>query len=233
MTAAEEKARLGILMLETRCPRLAGDIGNPATFPFPVITRVVPGAAPERVVRRAAEGLLGAFLDAASELVAAGADGLATSCGFLSLYQRQLAGRAGVPVATSSLMQVPVVQGLLPPGQLVGVLTVDAASLSPAHLEAVGADPSTPVMGTEGGREFTRVFLGDLPELDREAAERDIIEAGRALVARHPRVGAIVLECTNMAPYARALRDRLGLPVFDITSFIAWFHAGLKPRDWR
>jgi Asp/Glu/hydantoin racemase len=51
-------------------------------------------------------------------------------------------------------------------------------------------------------------------------------------VAAHPDVGAVVLECTNMAPYARALRERLGRPVFDIYSFISWFHAGLVPRDF-
>jgi Asp/Glu/hydantoin racemase len=50
------------------------------------------------------------------------------------------------------------------------------------------------------------------------------------LVTRHPDVGAIVLECTNMPPYAAALRDALGLPVYDIYSMISWFHAGLRPR---
>ena len=34
----------------------------------------------------------------------------------------------------------------------------------------------------------------------------------------HPDTGAIVLECTNMVPYARALRDHLRLPVFSIYS---------------
>src|SRR3954462_12649647 len=79
-------ARLGILMLEARFPRIPGDMGNATTWPFPVLYRVVAGASPERVVTRKAEGLLDAFRDAAADLVRLGADGITTNCGFLSLY---------------------------------------------------------------------------------------------------------------------------------------------------
>lgn len=225
-------ARLGILMLETRFPRIPGDTGNAGTWPFPVLYKVVPGASPERVVCDRAAGLLPAFLDAARELVALGADGLATTCGFLALHQEEIARHAGVPVATSSLMQVPFVDRLLPPGRRAGILTISAAHLSPDHLRAAGAAPDTPIMGTEGGREFTRAILGDEAELDVAAAEADILAAGQTLVDRHPEVGAVVLECTNMAPYARSLGERIKLPVFDIVSFATWFHAGLQPRDF-
>src|ERR1043165_1563272 len=84
-------AALGILMLEARFPRIPGDMGNAGTWPFPVLYRVVRGASPELVVRRRAEGLLERFLDAAQELVALGADGITTNCGFLSLFQAELA----------------------------------------------------------------------------------------------------------------------------------------------
>ena len=100
-------ASIGILMLETRFPRIPGDVGNAATWPFPVLYRVVRGASPDRVVRRGADGLLDAFVEAGQELVRVGADGLTTSCGFLALHQADLARACGVPVATSSLMQVP------------------------------------------------------------------------------------------------------------------------------
>src|SRR5579864_9753592 len=147
-------ARVGILMLETRFPRIPGDMGNGLTWPFPVLYKVVPGATPDRVVRHKSQGLANAFLDAAAELVQLGADGITTTCGFLSLYQRDLAAHVGVPVATSSLMQVPAVEALLPPGKRAGILTVSARSLTPAHLKAAGVDPETPVMGTDDGREF-------------------------------------------------------------------------------
>ena len=225
-------AALGILMLETLFPRIPGDMGNATTWPFPVLYKVVPGASPDRVVRQGAEGLANAFLDAAAELVAIGADGITTNCGFLSLYQDRLARHCAVPVAASSLMQVPLVARLLPPGRRVGVLTVSERSLTPAHLDAAGVPRDTPVQGTDDGEEFTRVLLGNEDRLDAAKAERDVLAAGAALKAKAPDLGAVVLECTNMTPYARALRRRLGVPVFDIYSFITWFQAGLTPRDF-
>ena len=225
-------ARVGILMLETRFPRIPGDMGNAATWPFPVLYKVVPGASPRRVVCDRADGLLDAFLYAAEELVQLGADGITTTCGFLSLYQRELAAHVGVPVATSSLMQIPFIERVLPPGKRVGILTVSAVNLGKQHLVAAGADPATPVVGTEGGSEFSRVMINDEERLDVAAAERDILTAGEALVATHDGIGAVLLECTNMVPYARALSERLRLPVFSIYTFVTWFQSGLTPRDF-
>ncbi|MBV9828332.1 MAG: aspartate/glutamate racemase family protein [Alphaproteobacteria bacterium] len=225
-------ARVGILMLEARFPRIPGDMGNALSWPFPVLYKVVAGASPDRVVRNRAAGLLEAFLDAAAELVRHGADGITTNCGFLSLYQRELAAHVGVPVATSSLMQAPLIERMLPPGKRVGILTVSAATLSREHLVLAGVDPDTPVVGTDGGREFSRVMLNSEERMDVAAAERDILDASDELLARYPDIGAVLLECTNMVPYARALSERLRLPVFSIYSFIAWFHSGLVPRDF-
>jgi len=222
--------RVGILMLETRFPRIPGDMGNAETWPFPVLYKVVPGASPRRVVCEKAEGLLDAFLSAAEELVRLGADGITTTCGFLSLYQRELAAHVGVPVATSSLMQIPFIERVLPPGKRVGVLTVSAANLTEEHLVAAGARPATPVNGTDGGSEFSRVMINDEERLDVAAAERDILAAGDELVEKHDGIGAVLLECTNMVPYARALSQRLRLPVFSIYTFVTWFHSGLVPR---
>jgi len=226
-------APIGILMLEANFPRIPGDMGNALTWPFPVLYRVVKGASPERVVLDAAAGLLDDFLAAAQDLVAQGAEAITTNCGFLSLFQRELAAHVRVPVATSSLIQVPWVQAILPPAKRVGIITVSAQSLTPRHLEAAGVPLDTPLVGTDNGREFFRVLiLGEKQEMDISAAARDILDAGRTLVARHPEIGAIVLECTNMPPYAHALREVLGLPVYDIYSLVTWLHAGLRPRDF-
>src|SRR5947209_17463423 len=135
-------ARVGILMLETRFPRIPGDMGNAETWPFPVLYKVVPGASPRRVVCERSEGLLDEFLAAAEELVRLGADGITTTCGFLSLYQRAIAAHVGVPVATSSLMQTPFIERVLPPGKRVGILTLSAASLPGEHLRPAEADPA-------------------------------------------------------------------------------------------
>ena len=181
---------------------------------------------------KGAAGLLPDFIDAAQDLVRLGAEAITTNCGFLSLFQKELAAAVGVPVATSSLMQVPWVQATLPPGKRVGLVTVSGSTLTPAHLEGAGVPLDTPLVGTEHGKRI-------LPRADqgregrhgcRACAEQDVVEAGKELVARHPDVGAIVLECTNMPPYAAALQAAVGLPVYDIYSMITWFHAGLRPR---
>ncbi len=226
-------APLGILMLEARFPRIPGDMGNAGTWPFPVLYRVVRGATPERVVLRGAAGLLPDFLAAAAELVDLGCEAITTNCGFLALFQRELAAHVRVPVATSALIQIPWVRATLPPGKRVGVITVSAGSLTPRHLEAAGVPLDTPIVGTETGREFFRVLIkGEKQDMDVDLARQDILDAGQALVSGHADIGAIVLECTNMPPYAHALREALGLPVFDIYSLITWFHAGLRPRDF-
>ena len=223
-------ATVGILMLEARFPRIPGDMGNALTWDFPVHYKIVRGASPDKVVRRGVQGLLPDFIEAARELVADGVDGITTNCGFLSVFQHDIAQAVGVPVATSSLMQVGMVNALLPPDKRAAILTISASTLTPAHLSAAGVPTGTPIGSTEGGREFTRAILGNEPELDVDLARQDNVEAARALVERHPEIGALVLECTNMVPYAAAIRAAIGMPVHSIHSFVTWFHAGLTPQ---
>jgi Asp/Glu/hydantoin racemase len=223
-------AAVGILMLEARFPRIPGDMGNALTWPCPVHYRVVREASPDRVVRRGADGLLDIFIDAARELVADGVDGITTNCGFLSIFQEDLAEAVGVPVATSSLMQVDLVNRMLPKGRRAGILTISGSTLTPRHLEKANVPEGTPIGTTEGGREFTRVILDDEPELDVEAARADNVEAALALKRDHPDLGAIVLECTNMVPYAVDIREATDLPVFSIETFVRWFHEALVPQ---
>lgn len=224
-------APLGILMLEAKFPRIPGDMGNATTWLFPVLYRVVTGASPEKVVMRGAEGLLPDFVAAAQELVRLGAEAITTNCGFLSLFQKELAAAVKVPVATSALMQVPWVQATLPPGKRVGIVTVSKATLTPRHLEAANVPLDTPIAGTENGKEFFRVLIkAEKTDMDIALAERDVVEAGVNLAKAYPEIGALVLECTNMPPYAAALQAACGLPVYDIYTMIAWFHSGLRPR---
>jgi hypothetical protein len=217
-------------MLEARFPRIVGDMGNALTWPFPVRYKVVRGASPDRVVRRRAEGLLDAFIAAGRELVDDGCEGITTNCGFLSLFQAEMADALKVPVVMSSLTQVRLAAAILPPGQRPGIVTVSAKTLTPDHLEKAGVPLDTPIAGTEGGREFTRVLIDNELELDVEAARQDVVEAARGLVFRHADVGAIVLECTNMIPYAGDVKAATGRPVFSIYDLVTWFQAGLQPR---
>ena len=215
---------LGVLMLESRFPRIPGDVGNASTWPFPVSYRVVPGAGPGRVVRTLKEsGLLDSFLAGARELERSGVSLITTNCGFLVLYQRPIQEQVSVPFLSSSLLQVPFLQSLLPAGRRVGVMTIERRSLSADHLAAAGLAADLPVVGMDDvGGCFVEAILGDGDELDAARARQEHVEAARLLVSRHPEVGAIVLECTNMPPYASAIREATGLPVHDLTTFVGW-----------
>lgn len=220
---------LGILMLDTRFPRIDGDIGNPASFAFPVIYERLQGIGPADAVSATPDRarLRAALAHNAQRLADRGAVGLSTSCGFLALFQSELAAVSPIPVATSALLLVPQIARTVAAGKRVGVLTASAANLTSAHLEAVGAAADTPVIGMPEDGAFGHTFLGDALDLDRDAVEREVLAAGRALVARHPDVGAVVLECTNLPPYAAALRHALGLPVYDVLDLLRLFRAGL------
>ena len=223
-------ANLGILMLETRFPRIPGDIGNATTWPFPVQYRVVRKATPDLVVRSDARLLVDLFIEAARDLVASGCDGITTNCGFLAIMQHQLAEAIRVPVVTSALMQTPLVQMTLPPDKRPGILTISKATLTEAHLQAANVPLDTPIVGTDGGRAFTRDILGDAPEIDFAACRLDLLDAARTLVKDNPDVGAIVLECTNMTPYAADIRKLTGLPVYSIYNCLHWFQQALAPH---
>jgi len=204
---------LGVLMLDTRFPRVVGDIGNPRSFAMPVRHRVVTGASPQRVVREGDPALLQPFVDAACELIGDGARAITTSCGFLVQFQQALQDALPVPVWTSSLLKV---RELGAPG----VITVDALSLGSAHLRAAGADPTVPIVGLAHDCHLQRALLEDLADLDPRQAETDVVDAAQRLVARWPAVREIVLECTNMPPYAKAVARATRRPVHHILSLL-------------
>lgn len=221
---------VGILILDTRFPRIPGDMGNPTTFAFPVRYHRVAGASPGLVVRGGARALLPAFIEAARSLERDGARAISTTCGFLAKFQSELAAAVTVPVFTSSLMLVPLVHRMLPPGQAVGILTVDGSSLTPQDLAGAGITAEMPVVvaGLESEQEFTRVILEDRLVLDTEVARQEHCRVAGRLCARHPEIGAIVLECANMPPYRADIQRATGLPVFDIVHLVTLVHEALR-----
>ena len=207
---------LGVLTLDTRFPRLPGDIGNPMSFGVPTMTRVVRGARPDLVVQPAAAqreaGLVAPFIRALRGLEAAGASATTTSCGFLLLMQEELQAQAKVPVVTSSLMLLP---GLLEAHRKVGVLTVSAKHLGEEFLVAAGVPASrmddVAIEGVDAEGEFARTFLENRDTMHFARARRDVVEAAERLHARAPQVTQLVLECTNMPPYVREIEQATGL----------------------
>lgn len=220
---------IGVLMLDTHFRRLPGDIGNGRTWSVPVQFRIVRGAVPAAIVHGRPEEFLAPFIAAAREMIDLGVRGITTSCGFLALLQKEMAAALPVPVATSSLLQAPIIEAMLPAGQQVGILTYAAEALSPRHLAAVGVRPDTPIEGLPPDSLFRAVY-GDKPVVSDPAIfEREVVAAARELVRKHPTVGAILCECTNLPPHSAAIHAATGRPVFDIIGFVDWFARSLAP----
>jgi len=224
---------LGILMLDTAFPRIRGDVGAVDTFDFPVVHERVRGATVEDVVHRDRPSLVPAFVTGGQRLVDAGCIGIATTCGFLVRWQRELTQALDVPVLTSALLQAALVERTLPAGRRVGVVTYSAADLTPDTMITAGLAADTPVAGVARDGYFARTIRQGAASLDVDRMRADTVDAARRLVDAHPDVGAIVLECANMPPYRDAVGLATGRPVFDAALLVAWFHAGLAGRSAR
>ncbi len=222
---------VGIIMLDTRFPRVRGDIGNPATFDFPVRFSVVKGASPERIVHRPDPSLIDPFIQAGRILIQNGAVVITTSCGFLAFFHNQLTSGLNVPVFSSSLLQVHLARAVIPPHRKVGIITACKPALTTEHLAAIGIDDrGLVIIGMEHFAEFSSVFLGNKQTLDQVRCSAEMQAATEQLIQQHPDVGAIVLECTNMPPYSQVVQKAAGgLPVFDAVTMINYAWRVIRP----
>jgi hypothetical protein len=210
---------VGVLMLDTKFPRLLGDIGNARTWPFPVLYRVVRGAIPERLaVSEPDPALLEPMIDTVLDLEAGGVRAILTSCGFLAAYQPRLAAAVSVPVFTSALLQVPMAAQCIQPGQRVAIVTARTV-LNDQHFAGTGwsaADIQVVQVAPPDDGPFAATFVGNAPEYEPAEVRTEVAELIRSMLTRHPEVGAIVLECANLAPFSQTVREISGLPVFDL-----------------
>lgn len=231
---------IGVLCLDSRFPKPPGHIKNPSGLSFPVIYETIKGATVAELVNRPSPEFIAPFVDAALRLEADGVRAITGSCGFLALYQKELSAAVSVPVFASSLIQVPLAHAMLPPGRIVGVLTADARNLTERHFAAVGAD-AVPVAvgGMEESTEFREVILESRrDDMDIAIVRAEVIDAAARLVADNEDIGALVLECTDMPPFAADMQEMLGLPVFDLTTLATMVHDvvfrqpyhGINPR---
>jgi len=227
-SATEAQAVIGILVMDARIRRIRGDVGNPATFPFPVICRTVAGATLKRLIRERDPSLLGPFVEAGWELVRQGARALTTTCGFMVLFQQELAAEFPVPVFTSSLLQLPFIERSLRPRDRIGILTADAANLTPEHLRRAGGDENRlTLFGLEDQPGFHEAIFSGTGRLEEDRVASEVVGQARRMAASDPAIRAILLECANLPPYAAAVQDAVGLPVFDYTTMLHHVHAAL------
>ncbi|HXP20200.1 MAG TPA: aspartate/glutamate racemase family protein [Streptosporangiaceae bacterium] len=225
---------IGVLCLDTSFTKIPGHIRNRSTFGFPVDYQVVTGATPDRVVRQADPGLLDPFISAARELQARGVAAITAACGFLVLFQRQLADAVSVPLYASSLIQLPMVYRMLRGDAKVGLLVARKGSLTRRHLEAIGGE-SVPVCvaGMADHPEFREVVLeGRRDELDAARLGREVLSEVDLLASGNPEMGALIIECTDLVPFAHAIQARIGVPVFDIVTLTQMVYDSLTRRPF-
>ncbi len=223
---------LGIMLLDTRFPRIPGDIGNASSYDFPVRFKTVKGATVQRVVVEGDPQLLTSFLEAARELEAEGVRAITTSCGFLALFQKTIAEAVNVPVFLSSLIQIPLVYTMTQ--RQIGLITANSEALTERHLRGAGVPAGVPlaIKGLQDKPAFSQSILENREHLDRERIEQEVLETAEELLGDYPEIGAFVFECHNLAPYGNAVSRATGKPVFDVISLAEWVYRAIVKREF-
>ena len=226
--------QIGIIMLDTKFARISGDIGNANTFPFNVMYTYVKNASPQRVVG-GDKTLLVPFIKAARYLERQGVKAITTSCGFLALFQQDMAHSINIPIFTSSLLQVPLVASLIGKDKEVGILTANSDSLTEEHFNAAGwstQDCNVVVYGMQKFSNFYESIVLNKRPLNENLVRSEMIAVSKLLIEKHPGIGAFIFECTNMPPYAMAVQQATGRPVFDIVTLTNFVYNAIENKEY-
>ena len=222
---------IGIVLLENYVPFVPGDVANASTYGYPVRFQRVPGFTPDRLFAHDMS-LLEGVKEAALSLQAEGVRAVTGDCGFMLLYQEELAAVLDVPAFMSSLLQLPFILSTLGRNKKVGILTANSSSLTDSLLRKAGVGPEEErlaVYGLEHSEHFVSAVFREEGELDTGKVEGEVLEAVREMTEEHPETGAILLECSLLPPYGAEVAEATGLPVFDYITMIDYvYHAVVK-----
>lgn len=224
---------IGILILDAAYPCIPGNVGNASTFPFPVRYKVVKEASIERLIKKRDKTLVQPFIDAAIELQEEGVKAITGACGFMALFQREVSDAVDVPVFLSSLLQIPFIYQIKK--QKIGIITADSKSLTPEHFISVGVNKEIPLRigGMEDQKEFREAILEEKGTLDSDLIEGEVVGVAKKLITENPDIGALVLECSDLPPYAHAIQKEVNLPIFDFTTMIQYVHTALVRKEYQ
>lgn len=228
---------IGIILTDRIFPRIPGEMGNATTFNFPVKFNVVKGldvSTRYRMFSGSSE-FVEPFIQSAKELEEIGVKAITTNCGFLVLYQDVILSSVDIPVFTSSLLQIPLIYKMLNKNKKIGIITAEGSSrgLGPKHLKAAGAE-NVPVIirGMENSEGFKAIGENKMA-LNIDLLTMDIVNIALEMTTNNPDIGAIVLECTNLPPYSKAIQDAVGLPVFDIITLTNWVYSSIVTQEFK
>ncbi len=225
---------VGILQLDCSLPFIPGDVDNATTYPYPVIYKVVPGLSTAACLRGAPE-LEAAAVAAAKELEIQGVRAISSDCGFMLQFQDAVREAVGIPVCMSSLLQLPLVASCLAATRPIAVITADSTNLTPDFLARSGISVANKILirGLQDKPEFKTAVFDEKGSIDAELVESELVALCRQLKTEHGELGAILLECSMLPPYAKAVQDALALPVFDFVTMIDYVYAATHRRRYQ
>lgn len=233
---------LGIIILDEVYPGFPGDVRNASAYPFPIQYEIAEGVDIQNLVRGDdRKALLGPIVRAARKLERMGCRAIAAECGYFAWFQKEIAASVDVPVFASSLLQVPLAQMIIGPERVVGILVAEGDRLSDRHLTSVGLTLGTNYVvhgAKDGGKTpqfdnlWTKEIRPETPTADYGLAERDIVKVAKDFAAAHPRMGAMVLECTGFQPFGRAIQREIDMPVFSWSTLLDYAYSVAAHRDF-
>jgi hypothetical protein len=224
---------IGILQLDCSLPFIPGDVDNAGTYGYPVLYRVVPGLSTAACLRGAPE-LSVAAVEAARELDKQGVRAISSDCGFMLQFQDAVRAAVKIPVAMSSMLQLPMIAATLARARPIAVITADSTNLTPEFLTRAGIMPANPLIirGLQDQPEFKTAVFDEKGTIDAALVEAEVVSVARAIIRDNPSTGAILLECSMLPPYSRAIQDATGLPVYDFITMIDHLHAVTHQRRY-
>lgn len=216
---------IGILLLEVWYPLLPGNVVNASTFKYPVRHKIIPGATQIRV-HSGDPSLLDSVILAGKELENEGVRAIVGACGYLAHFQTEVASALCVPTFLSSMLQIPLIKAGLKPHERIAVLCADKDSINKDILEKIGIDnPDICVVAGLGEKpEFSAILKSDRGCFNNELLRAEVVTTAARVVQDNNDIGAILLECSDMPPYAADVQRAVNLPVFDFITMINWVH---------
>ncbi|MFA5634713.1 MAG: aspartate/glutamate racemase family protein [Anaerovoracaceae bacterium] len=211
---------IGILLLDFYAPFIPGDVGNASTYNYPVRYKLVEGLTFDRLLNKD-KTALEILLKAAKELQTEGVRAITADCGFFALFQKEVSEELDIPVFLSSLLQAPFISTIIGKGKKVGILSAVAGSLDKTFFDAVNMDPTNVIVrGLENTENFSKYGVEETGVFDSELVEAEVVEIATNMVKENPDIKAILLECSMLPPYGKAVQEATGLPVFDFITMI-------------
>lgn len=225
---------IGIILVDVKTSFIPGDVGNASTYSYPVLYRTAPGVTLTRLIKLGDRSLLPSILEAAQYLVDHGVRAISSDCGYMIRFQKEVSEQIAIPTLLSSLVMLPTLQKTIPPHSKIGILCASKQYLTPDLLSMAGVEDmaSVVIQGMEHCAAFRQPILDEMPLLDAKAIEIEITTTAREMIKNNPEISVILLECSNMPPYARAIQQATGRMVFDYISLIDFFYGASFRRAY-